>query len=1510
MLIVIAVVAAGVVAQQAATSAAPANPGPPSFVSNLSHKPGGFDISQPLRSMKPTEPLVIRRIYDPMAGVDGEASGSAASVAVAGSATDESHPTDHSPRLRNEPAGEAPAATLRQRATTLTAPTWLGGVVYQAQGVTMPGYTITGEPPDTEGAVGKDYFVQLVNSSIAVFDKSGNKVFGPVNINTLFSGFPSTDGNRCSKNNDGDPIVYYDQLADRWILSQFDVTRPAGATSDYQCLAVSVSGDPTGAYYRWDYAIPGGMMGDYEKIGLWPDGYYMTIRAFNATSGVFQGSKCLIFDRSKLLVGAPDATQLDSGYLCTNGIQATPCSSFPNRTQDGFTPMSLDGFTPPPPAAANAIAKHNAGTSAIRFYWTKVNSNADGSWPAAPTVTVTGPSDVAVSAFTAAAQSTAIAQPGTTQKLDSLGNNLMYRMAYRNYGTAASPNERIVVNHSVTGPAAGQVSVKWYQFRNNVVGTGVGPTSAPVLVYDQRYAPDGTSRWMGSVAMDKRQNLGIGYNISNGTTVYPGIAINGRAAADAGALQGETVVQAGAGNNPSASRWGDYSQTSVDPIDDCTFWYTSEYFPSSGDFNWATAFVKFRYPDCLSCTPPATPTGVTGTQNSATSFTLNWNAQTGAGSYKVYRSLAACPQGTPTYLATCPGAAGCSANNVGYTDTTLVSGTTYYYSVTAIDSATGNCESLRSTCVSSVSGSCAATPSFAGAKSVDPYTILAGGVVANNSCSLTVTWDKGSSNCPLSNTVTYDVYRSTTSTFTPAAANRVASCIGGNSFNDTGITSGTTYYYIVHAEDGTSGNGGGCNGGNEDKNTVRLSGTPGAFTSIYYENFDSTAAGAVPANWTQAGQWRGAVNCPPSYSGTNTLHWGGSTCSGQYAINANDDATSPTITVPAGATQTRFSMWHRWNMAGTVRDGLHLRVSINGAAAIEIPTAAFLSGGYTGTRLSDNGDGCGTALPYANLGIWGGQQNTFTNTVLDMDQVCGGGTCAGKTMKFYFTGLSNCTATNDIGWFIDDVEVLASTGTCGTAPAQLSVLTATAASTQNTIEWLAGATGSRLQLRYRTDAFPTGPNDGTAVPGTPVTLTANAAGSVTHTGLTNGATYYYSAFVDTGAGTQTGNASSVAARPFASGGATQWVYNTGAASLTPPGIGSSSIYAVSNDRILHSMAPTGGLWPVSPSVWKPFTMNAPSQARPSIPTVLISGTPTDVVYLGSQDGNVYCINAATGAQVWRTASPLAPAGSLVQGAVTGMFTNYGGAYNLVFAGTRNASANNVMYAFDAATGTQAWSFNAGTGIGIITGDPWVEYASKRLYFTSRSRVGGSSGTLWCLDFTNAAATACSGFPKALGDIDGSASIFNGRVYVGNNSGRVAAVDATTGTTLWTFDTNDGPVKGFVNPDFIAGALPYKVFFATTTKLWALTDNGATASQTWSVAMSNPSVPIYDGNSLYVGSSNGSLYSINVTTGAISKSALLGAGDAAVGSPSLDFSNGRIYVGTDGGQVYATTYPLP
>ena len=210
-------------------------------------------------------------------------------------------------------------------------------------------------------------------------------------------------------------------------------------------------------------------------------------------------------------------------------------------------------------------------------------------------------------------------------------------------------------------------------------------------------------------------------------------------------------------------------------------------------------------------------------------------------------------------------------------------GTQYWYSVTAIDAATSNCESIRSTCVSGATGSCQQQPAFAGLATADAYTILAGGVVVNNGCSIHLSWSAGTSNCPDNPAIGYNIYRASSATFTPdptpGTGNMIKSCAGGTTFDDnSSLTAGTTYYYIVRAEDSTTGNGGPCNGGNQDKNTVRISAAPGVYAQAYYENFDATAVNALPAGWTQAGQWRGVQNCAPAFSGNNTLHWGATTC--------------------------------------------------------------------------------------------------------------------------------------------------------------------------------------------------------------------------------------------------------------------------------------------------------------------------------------------------------------------------------------------------------------------------------------------------------------------------------------------------------------------------------------------------------------------------------------------------------------------------------------------------------
>ena len=417
------------------------------------------------------------------------------------------------------------------------------------------GFVPNAAPPDTEGTVGATQYVQWVNESFAVFNKTtGALVLGPVAGNTLWSGF----GGGCQTNNDGDPIVQYDKLANRWIFTQFSVS----TTPYLQCVAVSTTSDATGSYNRYSFNYGNVQFPDYPKLGVWPDAYYITYNIFN--SGVtFAGAKACAFDRSQMLIGAA-ATQ-----VC---FQLT--SSF-----GGLLPSDLDGTTPPPVGSPDYFL--NFGTNALNLWKFHVNFTVPTS------STFTGPTSIPVAAFTAACSGggTCIPQPSTSNKLDSLADRLMYRLAYRN----RAGTESLVVNHSVkSGTRSG---IRWYELRIS------GGTAS---VFQQgTFSPDATFRWMGSIAMDKTGDIAVGYSASS-KTVRPSVRFTGRVPTDAlGTMETEGILKAGVGSQTGGlTRWGDYSAMTVDPVDDCTFWYTNEYLKANGSFNWSTWIASFKFPGC------------------------------------------------------------------------------------------------------------------------------------------------------------------------------------------------------------------------------------------------------------------------------------------------------------------------------------------------------------------------------------------------------------------------------------------------------------------------------------------------------------------------------------------------------------------------------------------------------------------------------------------------------------------------------------------------------------------------------------------------------------------------------------------------------------------------------------------------------------------------------------------------------------------------------------------------
>jgi len=418
-------------------------------------------------------------------------------------------------------------------------------------------------PPDTVGAVGATQYVQWVNTYFAVFDKSTGAIAAgfPKPGNSPWAGF----GGGCQTNNDGDPIVQYDKLANRWILTQFSVS----TTPYLQCVAVSTTSDATGSYYRYAFSYGNTQFNDYPKLGVWADGYYVSYNIFN-NAQTFAGSKVCAFDRAKMLAGDPSATQ--------------QCFQL-STSYGGLLPSDLDGTTAPPAGSPNYFL--NFGSNALRLWKFHVD------WATPTSTTLTGPTSIAVAAFNAACSGggSCIPQPGTRNQLDSLADRLMYRLAYRNRGGV----ESLVVNHSVSvgKNKRNQVtSVRWYELRD--------PNGTPT-VYQQGTlgTSDGIHRWMGSIAMDKAGDIAVGYSASS-SSVYPSIRFTGRLATDAlGTMQTENIIQAGGGSQTgSLHRWGDYSAMTVDPVDDCTFWFTSEYLKASGSFNWSTRIASFRFPGC------------------------------------------------------------------------------------------------------------------------------------------------------------------------------------------------------------------------------------------------------------------------------------------------------------------------------------------------------------------------------------------------------------------------------------------------------------------------------------------------------------------------------------------------------------------------------------------------------------------------------------------------------------------------------------------------------------------------------------------------------------------------------------------------------------------------------------------------------------------------------------------------------------------------------------------------
>jgi len=530
-------------------------------------------------------------------------------------------------------------------------------------GIPSPGYV----PSDSNLAVGPKEIVEVVNVSFAVYSKTGSILAGPTDIQTLFTPL----GGVCASTF-GDPVVLYDRPADRWVISF--IGSNSGGSVGAECVAVSKTNDPTGAYYLYGYSF-GANLNDYPKLSTWAT---TTNSAYLATYNIFANFSNFVyadlcgFDRTKMLAGNSSAAQL---------CQQTTSNEF------GYLPSDMDGPTPPvdgTPGLFITWQNNNPG----QLYLRKLTLNF-----ASGTATLGAPTTISTANTTLACGNggQCVPQAGTTQTLDTLGDRMMYRFAIRHF----ADHDRAVVNHAVGNGTS--VAIRWYELWD--------PAGNVTLNQQGTFAPDTTYRWMASLAEDQVGNIGLGYSASS-SSIHPAIRFTGRVPSDPlGSMESEDTIIQGAGSQvgTAAYRWGDYTAMQVDPADDCTFWYVDQYQAVTGTFDWSTNIASFAFNSCSGSptyTLSASPSSVSVTQGASASTTITVNPIGGfAGS--VTLSASGLPTGVTAAFGTNPTTA---TSSLTFTASATAATGTVAVTVTGVSGSITQTTSVSLTVNSSQSG--------------------------------------------------------------------------------------------------------------------------------------------------------------------------------------------------------------------------------------------------------------------------------------------------------------------------------------------------------------------------------------------------------------------------------------------------------------------------------------------------------------------------------------------------------------------------------------------------------------------------------------------------------------------------------------------------------------------------------------------------------------------------------------------------------------------------------------
>ncbi|QQR72141.1 MAG: choice-of-anchor J domain-containing protein [Holophagales bacterium] len=894
-----------------------------------------FDVSPPLRDIPPIKPIPGLSLQTRREGMPGED--------------------------LNKTTGPQSIDLLVQD--------WIGSGEMPAPSISFNGPSnVSGvSPPDPVGDVGPNHYVAMSNLSFQVFSKTGTSLYGPALNNTLWSGF----GGPCQTENAGDPVVLYDQFADRWLLTQFTANGP----TYYNCVALSTTNDPTGTYYRWAFTT-GTNFPDYPKYGIWSDAYYISTREFAGSP--FAGVGAYALNRTQMIAGNP-APQVVSFLAAPTGAGA--------NVGDGLLPADIEGPVLPPAGTPEFFlgtqddgGPYSAASDAINLY----KFHVDFAVPANSTFTLAN--TIPVGAFDSSpvfcSGRACIPQPGTTNKLDHLGyrQRPLHRAAYRNFGD----HEAIVTNQSVEASAT-MSGIRWWEIRS--------PNSSPVIFQEGTYAPgttDGIHRWMGSLAIDSAGNMALGYSVSDGVSVFPGLRYTGRLSADPlnTMPQGEGTIIAGTGSQTGSNRWGDYTSMNVDPIDDCTFWYVDEWVPTTSSVGWQLRIGAFKFDQCG--TPDfylaASPLDQTICAGSNATVTVNVGSISGF-SNNVTLGATGNPGGTTVGFApnpvTPPGSTTFTLGNTG----AAAFGT---YPINIAGTATAS-PGHNSNVNVTIDTAAPAAPSL---------TAPANGAL-NVAVRPTFQWGAAVQ------AVSYRLQVSNSAGFGSLLLDQAG--ITATSYTPTiDLPSNTVLYWRVSA---TNPCGPGADSSVYTFSTTALPGDCGIGTTpqqVFFENFDGVVTG-----WTHSGTgdtWASSTtrnhSAPNAYLAVDTT-----TVSDQRLV-------SPAIVLPAAASGLTLQFWNYQSFEDNppnCYDGAILEVTTDGGTNwTQIPNGSLQTDPYNGTVSASFSN------PLASLSAWCGDPQDWLNSVVDLSAY------AGNTVQFRFRiGTDTSAGRSPDGWHIDDVKVQA-----------------------------------------------------------------------------------------------------------------------------------------------------------------------------------------------------------------------------------------------------------------------------------------------------------------------------------------------------------------------------------------------------------------------------------------------------------------------------------------------------